>query len=336
VDRVDFRPEPFRPAWWLPGAHAQTVAGRLLRRPAPLALRRERVETPDGDFLDLDFTTSALPGRPIVVLLHGLEGSSVRGYAINTYQGLEAAGVGTVGVNFRSCSGEPNRLARSYHSGDTDDLRFVLRLIADRFPDSPVGAVGFSLGGNVLVKYLGEEREAATLAVAVAISVPYYLGACADALANSFMGRLYTRHFVRALVAKSEAKRGLIGDRIDLARVHAARTFREFDDAATAPLHGFADAEDYYRRSSSAPFLAHVRVPTLLLHAADDPFLPSSALPLEAIRANPCVTAEVTRAGGHVGFVEGPPGAPRFWVERQAARFLAAHLGPPRNGAPER
>ena len=321
-----FEAEPFRPAWWLPGAHAQTIAGRLLRKPPLLPLRRERIETPDGDFLDLDFTPSVRKGGPIVVLLHGLEGSSRRGYAINTYRALEASGIGTAGVNFRACSGEPNRLARSYHSGDTDDLRFVLAGLAKQFPGSPLAAVGFSLGGNVLLKYLGEEGEAAALQAGVAISVPYDLSGCADALASSAVGRFYARHFVRGLVAKAEAKLHLIGDRIDLARVRAAQTFREFDDAATAPLHGFRDADDYYRRSSSAPFLARIRVPTLLVHSEDDPFLPGEWVPREAIDGNPWLEALITQKGGHVGFVEGPPHAPRFWVERQAARFLASRL----------
>ncbi|MGH7502530.1 MAG: hydrolase [Longimicrobiales bacterium] len=323
---VNFHAEPFRPAWWLPGPHAQTIAGRMLRRPPPLPLHRERIETPDGDFLDLDFTTLARSGAPLAVLLHGLEGSSRRGYAINTYRALDAHGVGAVGVNFRSCSGEPNRMRRSYHSGDTDDFRFVLHFLAGRFPGSPLGAIGFSLGGNVLLKFLGEERANAPLVAAVAISVPYDLGACADALADSFMGRFYTRHFLRGLVEKMERKRALIDGHIDFARVRAARTFREFDDAATAPLHGFVDAEDYYCRSSSGPYLPHVRVPVLLLHAEDDPFLPAEAQPVATIRANPWLTGVVTRAGGHVGFVEGQPGVPRFWVERQAARFLADRL----------
>lgn len=326
VEHIEFQPEPFRAAWWLPGAHAQTVAGRLLRRAAVPALRRERIETPDGDFLDLDFTPSAGTDRGLVVLLHGLEGSSRRGYAINTYGALEERGVGAVGINFRACSGEPNRLARSYHSGDTDDLRFVLRFLADRYPARPLGAVGFSLGGNVLLKYLGEEGDAAAFEAAVAVSVPYDLGGCADALAASPAGRFYTRHFVRGLVAKAEAKREIIRDTIDFARVRNARTFREFDDAATAPLHGFRDAEDYYRRSSSGAFLPAIRVPTLLMHAHDDPFLPGRYLPHGVIAANPWLRAVITDRGGHVGFVEGPPHAPRFWVERQAARFLAGHL----------
>jgi hypothetical protein len=325
---VRFDAEPFRPAWWLPGAHAQTVAGRLLRRSAAMALRRERWDTPDGDFLDVDFTAGAEPGAPIVLLLHGLEGSSRRGYAVNTYRALETYRIGAVGLNFRGCSGDPNRLARSYHSGDTADLRFVLARLTERFPDSPLGVIGFSLGGNVLLKHLGEQGEAArqTITAAVAVSVPFDLGACADALASTRMGLAYTRHFLTGLARRTEAKRALFDGRIDLARVRAARTFRAFDDAATAPLHGFTSAEDYYRRSSSAEFVAAIRVPTLLLQSLDDPFLPAAALPSSAIATNPWLATVLTDRGGHVGFIEGQPGSPRFWAERQAARFLANRL----------
>src|SRR5690606_12684394 len=179
-----YPPRPFRPAWWLPGPHAQTIAGRMLRLGRSFPLRRERIETPDGDFLDLDFTPAPREGAPRVLLLHGLEGSARRGYALITYAELAAAGLQGVGLNFRSCSGEPNRLPRLYHSGETGDLRFVLDHLAERFPDVRRGATGFSLGGNVLLKLLGEEGEGARrwLETAVAISVPYDLAAGADHL----------------------------------------------------------------------------------------------------------------------------------------------------------
>lgn len=323
-----YTPSGYQPAWWLPGSHAQTVAGRLVRRAEPAGLTRERIELADGDFVDLDVGVTARAGEPLVLLLHGLEGSARRGYAINTYGALEAFGVAAVGLNFRSCSGEPNRLARSYHSGDTGDLRAVLDVLASRFPGSPLGIIGYSLGGNVLLKWLGEEAEAALdrVVACVAVSVPYDLGGCADILERSFMGRVYMRVFLKTLVAKSEAKATLLPASIDLARARAATTFRAFDDAVTAPLHGFADAADYYARSSSARVLPSVRVPTLLLHAADDPFYPARDMPWPSIRANPAIETVITDRGGHVGFVAGPPWRPRFWVESEAARFLAARL----------
>jgi hypothetical protein len=318
----------FAPAWWLPGPHAQTIAGRLLRRPPVPALHRERIDTPDGDFLDLDFAASIRPGSPLVLLLHGLEGSARRGYALNLYRELALRGVGAVGLNFRGCSGEPNRTARSYHSGETDDLRLVLELIRARYPDSALGAIGFSLGGNVLLKHLGEEgvRAAAGLRACVAVSVPYDLGACADALDRTPMGRFYTRRFLTTMKEKLLARRALVARRIDLARALAARSFREFDDAVTAPLHGFASAEDYYTRCSSAGFVAAIRTPTLLLQAEDDPFLPAQAIPRAAVRANPVLEPVLLPRGGHVGFIEGQPWSPRFWVERVAADHFARRL----------
>jgi predicted alpha/beta-fold hydrolase len=318
----------FDAPWWLRGRHAQTVAGRLLRGRTRVELTRERIDTPDGDFLDLDFTKAPRPDAPVVLLLHGLEGSARRGYALNTYAALARLGVRGVGLNFRSCSGEANRMARMYHSGETEDLRHVLDLLRARFGDVPRGAIGFSLGGNALLKYLGEEGAAARerVSAAVAVSVPYDLGAGALALEESVMGRFYTRIFLRTLVEKAEAKADVLAERCDMDRIRRARTFREFDDAATAPIHGFAGADDYYARSSSAGFLARIRVPTLLIHAEDDPFLPADALPHGAIGENPCLTTAFTPRGGHVGFVGGTPWSPRFWAEERGARFLAGRL----------
>ena len=323
-----FRPEPFRPARGLGRAHVQTVCGRLLRREPPLPFRRERLDTPDGDFVDLDFPQLGVgDDAPLVLLLHGLEGFARRGYALNVYRELAARGVAAVGLNFRSCSGEPNRTARFYHSGETGDIRHVLDHLATRFPGRVLGAVGFSLGGNAMLKYLGEEGARSRIAAAAAVSVPYDLAAGALLLEQSRMGRWYTSTFIRTLVFKAMAKRDLmLAAGIDLERVRASRTFREFDDAATAPLHGFRDADEYYARCSSAAFLERIRVPTLLLQSKDDPFLPPEAFPWPAVRANPHLQVELTDAGGHVGFVGGSILHPVFWAEREAARFLAQAL----------
>lgn len=328
ADTFDVR--PFRPARLLANAHAQTIAGRYLRRPPAPRFERERVELPDGDFVDLDHATFDALGAdaPLVLLMHGLEGSARRGYAINTYRELAQHGIRTVGLNFRSCSGEPNRNARFYHSGDTADIEHVLRLLTERYPDAPRGAIGFSLGGNAMLKLLGElgERARALVSAAVAVSVPYDLGAGADWLNRSRMGRIYTSRFIASLVAKAEAKATELGETCDIERIRAARSFREFDDAATAPIHGFADASDYYTRSSAKHHLHGIRVPTLLLHAADDPFLPASFFPHGEVEENEWLSAVVTEAGGHVGFIEGTPWSPRFWAEEHGAKFLARSL----------
>ncbi|HEX8432283.1 MAG TPA: alpha/beta fold hydrolase [Longimicrobium sp.] len=328
-DESIFQPRPFRPAAWLPGAHAQTIAGRFLRRGAGVEYRRERMTTPDGDFVDLDF--AVVPGAaeppadaPLAVVVHGLEGSSRSTYVLETCHALWEVGIRSVALNFRSCSGEPNRAARFYHAGDTEDLAHVLGQLRDRAPT--FGAVGFSLGGNVLLKYLGERGGESAVGAAVAVSVPFDLMAGARHLEGSRMGRFYSRVFLRSLRRKFSGKADRIGEIADAARMRAARSLREFDDAVTARLHGFRDVADYYGRSSSGQFIPAIRVPTLVVQAADDPFVPPAAIPRDAVLANPSVTGVFPERGGHVGFIGGTPRAPEFWAEREAARFLAMHL----------
>ena len=323
-----YRPLPFRPPFWARNRHIQTLAGKFLRPSPALPIRRERWETPDGDSLLLDFVDDGLADAPIVLVLHGLEGSARRPYALLSYAALRRRGLAAVGMNFRSCGGEANRLARSYHSGETGDPGWVLERLRVRARDRPIGALGFSLGGNVLLKLLGDAGESARglVRAAAAVSVPFDLSAGSDELESGPMVRVYARHFLRSLVDKVVAKAELVGAHVELERVRRVRTMREFDHVATAPLHGFAGAAEYYAACSSAPVLERIRVPTLILHSRDDPFLPRAALPEAAFAANPAITAVVLERGGHVGFVEGAPWAPRFWAEEEAARFLAAEL----------
>lgn len=324
--RVLYDVIPFRPAGWLRAAHAQTIAGKLLRPAVDVPLRRERVGTPDGDFLDLDFTVGD-DTLPLVVAMHGLEGSARRRYMLLSYDALRRRGLEAVGLNLRGCSGEPNRTARAYHSGETGDLRLVLALLRERFPERPLGAMGFSLGGNALLKYLGEVGESAAVGAAAVVSVPFDLEAGARAIGSGVFGRwLYTTYFMRSLKRKTEARSELVAEHCDLDAVRASRTLLEFDDAATAPLHGFADAVDYYTRSSSARFLPGIRVPTLVLHARDDPFLPEACIPVETIASNPYLVGGIVDRGGHAGFITGAPGHGRFWADQEAARFLATNL----------
>ena len=329
------------PAWWLPGPHAQTVGARWTRPRGGIRLERERIALPDGDFLDLDWTRpigGADPTRAVAVVLHGLEGSARSGYALEAYRQLERRGLAAVGLNFRSCSGELNRGRRLYHSGETSDLRFVVGVLQRRYPEAWIGAVGFSLGGNVLLKYLAEESEERQrgadaadaraaerggVRAAAAISVPYDLAASA-AFTERGVARLYVRRLLRSLRAKVRARQADLGVMLDLRRALAARTFREFDDAATAPLHGFRDADDYYARSSSAAYLAAIRVETLLIHAADDPFLPACVIPYDAVSVNRRLWPLFVARGGHVGFVTGHPWRRWYWAETRAAEFLAA------------
>lgn len=328
------RVRPFRPARWLPGAHLQTVLGKFLRpRPDP-GLRRERLTTPDGDFLDLDLAPDPGPEAPVVLVLHGLEGSSRRAYMRVALHELARRGMLAVAMNFRACSGEPNRLPRFYHSGETGDLGWVVERLRERFPHRPLGAMGFSLGGNVLLKYLGEGRDRAPVDAAAAVSVPFDLLEGSRAIEAGAMGRVYTYYFLRSLREKVDRKTPLLEPLLDLERVRRARTLREYDEVATAPLHGFAGAEAYYRASSSGQFLDGIRVPTLLLQAHDDPFLPGEVLPRKIVEANPFLLPSFTETGGHVGFVEGDvPWRPAFWAESEAARYLR-NLLDPEGGSP--
>ena len=319
----------FRPAWWLRNRHAQTLAGRFLRPRRTLPLERRRVDTPDGDFLDLDFAPEPAPHGPLAVVLHGLEGSTRREYIGLMMRELFDRGLRGVGMNFRGCGGEPNRTARFYHSGETGDLAYVVALLRDRYPDRAIGAAGFSLGGNVLLKYLGERGFRAGIQAGVAASVPFDLPGSARRLSRGLMRRTYGAYFLRSLKDKVRAKRHLLNGEADVARALAARTLRDFDDAVTAPLHGFLGADDYHARADVRRHLAHIRVPVLLLQSRDDPFLPRDAFPEAIAAANPHLSAAFTDRGGHLGFVEGAfPWRPRFWAEREAARFLARELLP--------
>jgi predicted alpha/beta-fold hydrolase len=327
-----FDPPRFRPAPGLGNPHVQTLAGKLLRPAVEVPLRRERLETSDGDFLDLDFAGGDdrwSAAGPLAVVLHGLEGNSRRRYMRTTFAALLRRGVRPVGLNFRGCSGEPNRTARAYHSGETGDLREVLEWLRDRW-GGPMGLVGYSLGGNVVLKLAGESGAAASSAgveAVAAVSVPFDLAAGARALEAGLMGRLvYTRYFMGGLRSRTVAKGDLVEGLCDLEAVRRARTIREFDDAATAPIFGFESAADYYDRSSSARFIDGIRVPTLVVHSRDDPFLPARAIPEAALEANPAITPVLTDRGGHQGYVAGSILRPEFWVEEVVADWMADHL----------
>lgn len=319
----------FRPAWWLPGPHLQTLGGKLLRSSSARPWRRHRIETPDGDFLDLDVAGPTGKPRGTVLLLHGLEGCSTSGYMLESAHLLVERGFRAVALNFRSCGGEPNRLTRSYHSGATGDPHRVLELLRNQAPGRPLGALGFSLGGNVLLKLLGElERDGARLLdAAAAVSVPYHLATAAERMERG-PGRLYGAAFLRSLKRSIRDKVRVRGHDLDLGALDRIRTLREFDDRFTAPLHGFRDASHYYERCSSTAFLERIRVPTHLLHAEDDPFLPGEALPVRRLRANPALDVRTTPRGGHLGWIAGRnPSRPVLWAERHAVGRLARSLG---------
>ncbi len=317
--------QDYAPAPWLAGPHLPTLWAALCRTvPAP-PLEPERFELTDGDFLDLAW----MPDNdgPIVLVLHGLEGSHRSPYARAMLAALAAAGYRGVLMHFRGCSGAPNRLPRSYHSGDTADAAAVVDLISRRHGRPPFAIVGYSIGGNVLLKWLGETGPACPLTTAVAVSVPFDLAACADRLAQG-ASRMYQWHLVRSMQARFTAKFGAHNNPLGITDITALDSFWRFDDAVTAPLHGFRDVHDYYARASCRQYLRAVCVNTLILQAEDDPFVPPRAIPHAGELAH-SVTLELAARGGHVGFVTGRvPGRACYWLE---ARIIA-HLDAVRAG----
>ncbi len=308
---------PFKPAWWLSGAHQQTIWANKIRPRPRVRLIRERIELDDGDFIDLDWNDRQT--GPLILVLHGLEGSSESNYAAGILRSFSQRGWTAVMMHFRGCSGEPNRLARRYHAGDTGDLATVLSLLVKRFPDKPVFAVGYSLGGNVLLKWLGETGDNNPLTSAVSISVPYKLADCAERL-NMGFSRFYQKILLDRLLHVTRKK---YADRneVDLEMINRIRTIRDFDDQVTAPLHGFRDVDHYYDSASCFPYLKKISTPTLILHARDDPFMWPSTLPLQTDLAD-AVTMDLSPDGGHVGFVSGSPLRPVCWLEQRIPEFI--------------
>jgi len=319
----------YRPAWWVPGAHAQTMWGKFFRRRELFGARVERWDTPDGDFVDVH-RLDGPEGAPRLFILHGLEGT-IRSHYVTGFLGeAKRRGWGADLLIFRGCGDEPNRQPRFYHSGETGDLAFALDRVLAEHPRSPIVVAGVSLGGNVLLKFLGEQGDNLSPRVrsAAAISVPFDLEKGARKIATGF-SRVYDRHFLRTLREKARAKLLAYPGLFDAGRLERAESIYEFDDAVTAPVHGFADAHDYYTRSSSLPWLQRIRRPTFLLSAVDDPFLPAAVLDdvRRVARDNPALTLEFTAHGGHVGFVAGLwPWSVSYYGERRVCEFLAQSL----------
>jgi predicted alpha/beta-fold hydrolase len=288
--------------------------------------RRERVELPDGDFLDLDWVNHrpAASEPPIVLVIHGLEGSLRSRYAAGIMRTLARQGLQPVLMNLRGCSGEPNRLPRRYHSGETGDLAYVVDLLQGRYPGRPIAAIGYSLGGNMLLKWLGETGRHNPLATAVAVSVPFDLERSSERLRQGF-SRLYAWALLRSLKHSIVEKLNRFSLPLTTRQLRAIGDFQEFDELITAPLHGFDGAHDYYQRASSRQYLNNIDIPTLVLHSRDDPFLYPDALP-NGNEISDQVQLELTRGGGHVGFVTGSPWAPRYWLEERIPAWLQTQL----------
>ena len=308
---------------WLPGGHVQTIYAYYLKQTPNFTYRRERWETHDGDFIDLDWLDTAPEASELLVLFHGLEGCSRSHYAVGLMNRLHSEGWRGVVPHFRGCGGEINRLPRGYHAGDSAELDWILRRLKREHPSSRLCAVGISMGGNDLLKWLGQQGSRALDVVhrAVAVSVPLNLRIAAEQLDHGWNKLIYTRDFLSTMRPKVIKKIAAHGLRLDPRAIRATSTFREIDNLYTAPIHGFRDAEDYWSRSSSSPWLRRIEVPTLLINARNDPFFPGHALPKRGEVAE-AMTLEYPASGGHLGFVSGAFPGQFNWLPGRILRFL--------------
>jgi predicted alpha/beta-fold hydrolase len=319
----------YSPAWWIPGGHLRTLWGKLFRRQQMAPTVMERWDTPDGDFVEIH-RLHAPPGKPRVLLLHGLEGTVRSHYAQALLNEAKSRGWGADLLIFRSCGSELNRTRRFYHSGETSDTSFVLDRLVEEYPSSPIAIAGVSLGGNVLLRFLGERgtKLPPQLCAAAAISVPFDLLRSSRRINQGF-SRLYQRFFLSSLRRKAQQKQLRFPDLAPAGSIAALRTLEDFDNLITGPLHGYRDAHDYYSRASSLPILEHIRIKTLLLSAVDDPMLPPEVL--DEVRdiagRNPDLELEFVKKGGHAGFIAGSaPWRPFYYAEHRVGEFFAARF----------
>ncbi|WP_404824205.1 hydrolase [Pseudoalteromonas peptidolytica] len=313
----------FKPAWWMRNRHAQTILPRFFRPRLHVPVNYETLETPDDDFLELAWAKHGDRNAPLVVVLHGLEGNINSFYAKGLLKSLVSTGFDAVLMHFRNCSREANRQPRAYHSGETSDLGYFISTLKTRFPKRPLFAVGFSLGGNVLAKYLGESKTHSGLEAGVAVSAPYHLSSSCQVIRKSCF-KLYQKYLLDRMKKSFSRKLDVIQSQINIDQ-EALRNINDlwqFDDKITAPLHGFAGAEDYYAQASAQPYLSDITTPTLIIHAEDDPMLSAQAVPTLA-QVNSAVTLAVSQQGGHVGFISGKnPLKPQFWLESVIPQYL--------------
>lgn len=314
----------FKPAWWLKNAHVQTIFPTFLRRLQRPIVREERFELPDGDFVDLAWAeTGIAPDAPLVIFLHGLGGDVNSKYIVGLLHAVNQRGWRGVLMHFRGAGREPNRLARAYHSGDTADLDYFLRILHEREPQTKKAVVGFSLGGNVLLKWLGEQGQQSLIHGAAAVSVPFQLGLVADKINRGF-SRFYQNYLLKRLRQVFNRKLEHLAKPIpeSLRRLNDCQCFWTFDEYITAPLNGYAHVHDYYRESSSRQFLIDIATPTLIIHAKDDPFMVPAVIP-RAEELSKDIVLEVSEHGGHVGFISGQiPGRPIYWLDERIPQFL--------------
>ncbi len=310
----------YKPWRLFKNAHIQTIYPPLFRKVKNISYVRERISTPDHDFIDLDW--SRVGGDKVVIVLHGLEGHSRRSYMLGMISAFNMRGWDAVAFNFRGCSGQPNRLLRSYHCGATEDLHTVVNHVIDHYHYARVSPVGFSVGGNLTLMYLGEKKYPISPLIkrAAAVSVPCDLESCANKLAQP-SNILYMKRFLMMFHDKIRIKMRLMPNDIDDANYHLIRTFKDFDDRYTAPIHGFSSAKDYWTRCSCRQFLPGINIPVLLISARDDPFLGGQCYPVEEAKNSRHLYFEMPRHGGHVGFIDFRSSG-EYWHEKQIAAFV--------------
>ncbi len=313
----------FRAAAWCRGPHFQTLWPYFFRLSPRPHYRRERIELPDGDFVDLDWHEPPASG-PLAVLLHGLEGCSQSHYIRGLADALARRRIRSVVLHHRGCSGVPNRLDRGYHAGETTDLNYVVTRLRSREPDTSIAVVGFSLGGNMLLKWLTDGSAASSINAAAAISVPFLLAEGAHRMEQG-LSRIYQWRLLKMLRRSAIRKFSRRTAPLDLARLRSLRTFWAFDDYVTAPLHGFAGAQDYYTRCSSRQFLRDVAVNTLIVQSLDDPLMTPRVLPRED-ELSEHIVLEISVQGGHVGFVSGPIWRPIYWLDHRISDYVSEQL----------
>ncbi|MEM7210120.1 MAG: hydrolase [Pseudomonadota bacterium] len=314
----------FAPARWLRNPHAQTVWASTVRRIHLPTLQNERLELPDGDFVDLFHLAGTSQFR--VCLFHGLEGTLESNYLKGLLNALKRLGICATLMMFRGCSGEPNRFLRTYHSGHTQDIRYLISVLQSRNPQTPLAAVGYSLGGNALLKYQGEEQAASPLSIAIAVSPPFMLAGGARQL-NRGISKIYQRHLIK-LMKKKMLIRLPVHTNAPFAPkdVIGVQTLYEFDDKITAPLHGFDGADHYYTECSSKKYLHKIASPTHIVYSRDDPFFECESIPREQDLSS-YVTLELSDHGGHVGFVaQSPTGMPNYWLEQRLPEIIGAKM----------
>lgn len=318
----------FRAPAWARNRHIQTIWPRFIQKRLPLRYSMERLELPDDDFIDVAWGPKPQEPTGIVALFHGLEGSIRSHYAHDMMATLSQRGWQVVMMHYRGCSGEPNRQPRAYHSGETSDPAFFLDWLSDRFPALPKVAIGFSLGGNMLLKLLGENPAQKWLQAAVSVSAPLKLAECSQSINQGF-SRVYQKYLLASMKATLKRKMAFIDYRrlIQLKEedVDSIQAFHQFDDKVTAPLHGFEDAADYYEKCSAYHFLSAIHCPTLVLHSIDDPFMNHLVVPQQEDLSR-SVTVELSEQGGHVGFMQGSMLKPRVWLHERVAAFVEQYL----------